>query len=282
MTRLHELEHQRKSLAEIRDILNSMRTLAYMETRKLARFLDAQHAVVESIEAAALLAWYPDVLPAAKVTTAVYLLVGSERGFCGDFNHALLRHLESALAEKAPGSPLLIVAGRKLFTLLEGDTRMVSSLDSASVVEEVTPLLNRLVTVLTSLQEKHGPLAVSCLYHGSEDGITMQRQLPPFQHLLARPARHAHPPLLNLTPQTLLGELADHYLFAALHEMLYTSLLVENRQRVAHLEGAVHHLDDESEKLARRSNILRQEEIIEEIEVILLGATDAGGTLWPR
>ena len=59
MTRLHELEHQRKSLAEIRDILNSMRTLAYMETRKLARFLDAQHAVVESIEAARLVSRCP-------------------------------------------------------------------------------------------------------------------------------------------------------------------------------------------------------------------------------
>ena len=46
MTRRHDLEHHRNSLAEIRDIMNSMNTLAYLETRKLSRFLDAQHAVV--------------------------------------------------------------------------------------------------------------------------------------------------------------------------------------------------------------------------------------------
>ena len=54
--------------------------------------------------------------------------------------------------------------------------------------------------------------------------------------------------------------------------MLYTSLMAENQQRVAHLEGAVKHLDDESAELVRQCNTLRQAEIIEEIEVILLSA----------
>lgn len=36
------------------------------------------------------------------------------------------------------------------------------------------------------------------------------------------------------------------------------------------IEGAVHHLDDESQQLLGRSNTLRQEEITEEIEVVLL------------
>ena len=88
-----------------------------------------------------------------------------------------------------------------------------------------------------------------------------------------------HPPLLNLSPQALLGELTDHYLFAALHAMLYTSLMIENQHRASHLDGAVKHLDDESDKLARHCNVLRQEEIIEEIEVILLSATISAETL---
>jgi len=55
--------------------------------------------------------------------------------------------------------------------------------------------------------------------------------------------------------------------------MLYNSLMVENLHRMAHLEGAVKHLDDKSAELARQCNALRQEEIIEEIEVILLSGT---------
>ena len=58
--------------------------------------------------------------------------------------------------------------------------------------------------------------------------------------------------------------------------MLYTSLMIENHQRVMHLDGAVKHLDDESAEMARKANTLRQEEIIEEIEVILLSAASLG------
>lgn len=278
MTRRRKLEQHRHSLNEIRDIMNSMKTLAYMETRKLARFLDAQHAVVQSIEDVAtdLLSFYPETLPDAKDTTAVYLLMGSERGFCGDFNHALLRHLELALQGQAADSPLLLAVGRKLYTLLEGDSRVTAFIDGASVVEEAAALLNQLVRELTALQDKHGVLSVYCLYHGSEDGIVMQRLLPPFHDLMHQPTRFPHPPVLNLEPAEFLIELTEQYLFAALFELLYTSLMAENHNRVAHLEGAVKHLDDESAELTRQSNALRQEEIIEEIEVILLSAASLG------
>jgi F-type H+-transporting ATPase subunit gamma len=48
--------------------------------------------------------------------------------------------------------------------------------------------------------------------------------------------------------------------------------MAESQQRVSHLDAALRHLDDQAADLARRSNALRQEEIIEEIEVILLSA----------
>jgi len=275
MSRRRNLERHRHSLGEIRDIMNSMKTLAYMETRKLARFLDAQNAVVRSIEEAAadLLGCHPEILPEVKEAAPVCLLIGTERGFCGDFNHALLRQLD-ALPASPP--PMLIAVGARLHALLEGDARLAAAVGGASVVEEVTSLLNRVTAEITALQDARGVPAVFCLYHGSEDGIVMQRLLPPFRFLPGRPPRFAHPPLLNLPPRELLAGLADHYLFAALHQMLYTSLMVENRHRVAHLEGAVRHLDDESAELAQRCNALRQEEIIEEIEVILLSAASLG------
>jgi hypothetical protein len=46
-----QIELHRRSLGEIRDIMNAMKNLAYMETRKLDRFLTAQHAVLDGIEA---------------------------------------------------------------------------------------------------------------------------------------------------------------------------------------------------------------------------------------
>jgi len=278
MTRRRNLERHRQSMAEIRDIMNSMKTLAYMETRKLARFLDAQHAVVQGMEdvAADLLGFYPATLPEMKETTPVYLLIGTERGFCGDFNHALVEYLETDLQDHPPGSPMLIAVGRKLYTLLEGDARVVASIDGASVAEEATALLNRVVSGLTTLQDKHGVLTVFCIYHGGDSDIVTQKLLPPFQGLAGMPPRYPHPPILNLAPAAFLAELTDQYLFAALHGILYTSLMVENHHRLAHLEGAVKHLEDASAELARQYNALRQEEIIEEIEVILLSAASLG------
>ncbi|MGD2112933.1 MAG: FoF1 ATP synthase subunit gamma [Gammaproteobacteria bacterium] len=275
MTRRRALEERRDSLAEIRDILDSMKTLAYMETRKLTRFLDAQHAVVQGIEAAALdlLDFYPGLLPRPHSPSALCLLVGSERGFCGDFNHALLDYLESTTHAHPAGGPLLIAIGRKLRTLLEHDARVVAMLDGASVVEEVTAVINRAVDEFAAVQEKHGGPSLACLYHSGQNDLVMQPLLPPFQGLVHRATRYSHPPVLNRPPGEVLIDLTDHYLPAALHRMLYTSLLVENRQRVAHLEGAVQHLDDQSAELVRQGNALRQEEIIEELEMILLNTS---------
>ncbi|RME33593.1 MAG: F0F1 ATP synthase subunit gamma [Gammaproteobacteria bacterium] len=275
VTRLHQLEHRRHSLLEIREIMGSMKTLAYMETRKLARFLEAQHAVVRSIEqmAADLLSFHPEILPAVEETTPVFLLIGTERGFCGDFNHALVRHLQAALQDHhLPGEPRLIAVGRRLANLVEEDSRACTLIDGATVAEEVPPLLSRLVDELAGLQPGHGLVSLYCLAHGAEGGPRMQRLLPPFQSLSRGGPRYPHPPDLNLPPRDFLIELADHYLFAALHEILYSSLMAENQQRVAHLEGAMDHLDEKLSVLGRQCNALRQEEIIGEIEVILLSA----------
>jgi hypothetical protein len=154
--------------------------------------------------------------------------------------------------------------------------RVAALVDGAAVVEEITAVLNRLADEIITLQQRHEALEVFCIYHGSEDKVVMQRLLPPFAGLAHQPQSFPHPPLLNLTPATLLAALTDQYLFAALHAMLYTSLMMENHHRITHLDGAVKHLDEQSKDLARQCNALRQEEIIEEIEVILLSAASLG------
>lgn len=275
MTRRRILERHRHSLTEIRDIMNSMRTLAHIEVRKLARLTGAQNTVVHSIEdvAADFLGFHPETLTEANEAAAVYLLIGTERGFCGDFNHTLLKHLESVSPAQPTGNGRLIAVGRKLHTLLEKDARVSTLIDGASVAEDVPVVLNQMVHELTTFQERHGALTVYGLYHSGEDGIVTHKLVPPFQDYLHQAPCFPHPPVLNQSPPEFLVELMDHYLFAALHQILYTSLMAENRRRVAHLEGAVKHLDNKSAELSRQSNALRQEEIIEEIEVILLSAT---------
>ena len=279
MTRRRDIEAHRDSLAEIREIMNSMKTLAYMETRKLARFLDAQQAVVASIEEAAgdFLEFYPETLPASVGATPVYLLIGAERGFCGDFVHPLVDQLEQALQAHPAQHPVIIAIGRKLHTLLEGDERVMAMLDGAGVVEDIPRLLDRILELLLDLQQRHLVLALYVIYHRGDEEIVTERLLPPFEKPVTGERHFSNAPALNLEPEAFMIELVDQYLFAALHALLFASLMAENHRRVIHLEGAVRHLDEKSAELQRQSNTLRQEEITEEIEVLLLSAVSLDG-----
>ena len=278
VTHRRDLERHRDGLSQIREIMNSMKTLAYMETRKLSRFLAAQQAVVGSIDevAADFVSYFPHTLPEAEPTQTVYMLIGSERGFCGNFNHVIVQQLDSDLVKEQANETALIAVGRKLHGLLADDGRLTAAIDGASTTEEVTSILIKIIEELSSLQEQHGAIDLYCCSHGKEDLIVTNKLLPPFQHHLHQRPAHHHPPVLNLPPDDFLVGLTEQYLFAALHEIVYTSLMQENNHRVAHLERAVRRLDEEAEDLTRKCNALRQEEIVEEIEVILLSATSLG------
>lgn len=275
MTALHELESRLQKLGDVREILTSMKNLAYMETRKLTRHLETQRRAVRLIETAAadFLAHYPQTRREGGSLPEIVVLIGSERGFCGNFNEQLLAFLGS----NKPASPRLATLGRKLAAKLEGDPRLAAALDGPSVAEEVTAVMDELASKIGGLHGEAGPAALDALFHDEKGEVRRMSLLPPFRDLAEEAPRHPFPPLLNLPPETFYVELVDQYLFAALQLALYTSLLAENQRRVQHLEGAVRHLDEQLANLEHRRRQLRQEEIIEEIEVILLNATDPDG-----
>jgi F-type H+-transporting ATPase subunit gamma len=275
MTRRRDLEHHRNSLTEIGEILSSMKTLAYMETRKLSRFLAAQQGVVESISevAADFLDHYPGLPVDTEDATPVFLVVGSERGFCGDFNRVVVRRLSDAIAASHHDGPRVISVGHRLRSLLEDDETVAASLDGASVAEEIPAVLRSLTDTLNSLQVGGTALSLVGIHHDDE-AVVLTSLLPPVLKEPTDGPRRPFAPLLNIPPEEFLRDLLDHYLFAALTYILYTSLMSENQRRVSHLDGAVRHIEQESGDLTRKCRALRQEEIVEEIEVILLSAAD--------
>lgn len=279
MSQRRHLDSRRRGLAEIREIMDSMRTLAFMETRKLGRPLTAQQALISDIETAAadLLAFHPEALPAARSDARssaaplapVYLLVGTERGFCGDFNHTVVAALR---AEPGAAEARLVVVGRRLDQLLADDPRVAARIDGANAAEELAEVLDRVAAALADLSTDGHPPHIDGIAHGPAGDIETRRLLPAFARPAEARSRYSDPPLLQLPPAALLAAITEHYLLAVLQGMLSASLLAENQRRVTHLEGAIRHLDTQSADLARRSNALRQEEIVEEIEVVLLSA----------
>jgi F-type H+-transporting ATPase subunit gamma len=272
MTRRREIEHRLHMFEEIRSIMSSMKTLAVLETHKLERFLDTQRRALRTVTDAAadFAAFHP--LPTAAPGTPVWVLVGSERGFCGDFNEAVV---EALAAQK--NAAAVITVGRKLAGRLRDESRIAARLDGPSMGEEVETVIVQLVDTLNRLQSDRGTLSVGVIHHAGREGeLRTQAILPPFEDLA--PGRvFGHPPLLNLDAEAFFAELVDQFLFAALHEVFYASLMAENYRRVRHLEGAIRHLEDHATQLGLKRNILRQEEITEELEVIMLSADALSG-----
>ena len=273
MSKRRDLETRIRSLNEIREIMNAMKNLSLMEVHRLNRFLDTQRRVVAGIEAAAadFLLFHPELYPGEEEFRNVHVLLGSERGFCGDFNESLVRALDNPIGSARVVT--LVVIGSKLAAKLTDDARVAAFLDGPSVVEEVDSVLMKLMKTITALRASShagGPLRLTVFHHDAAGERVKISDLRPFQKCEQTNIRFAHAPLLYLQPHVFVTGLAEQYLFAALHELLYSSLMAENQRRMQHMDSAVRRLERTSMELWQRRNILRQEEITEEIEVIML------------
>jgi F-type H+-transporting ATPase subunit gamma len=271
--RRHELNNHRRKLREIRDIMGSMKTLAAIETNKLGRFIQAQKTMTECISsiAADFLHFHPGVLPDMEPSSDVILVIGSERGFCGDFNDKVIEKLDQHFTRSVQEKAELIIVGSKLHPLLNATAGHNIHIQGADIAEEIVAVVDALAETFLSYQQA---VSMYVLHHtDQQDEIVIAKLLPPFSETSYAQSAFSNPPLLNMPARDFFLELIDHYLFNTLHRILYLSLTAENQYRIQHLENATRHLDDNTEELGRKINALRQEEIIEEIEVILLNAS---------
>jgi len=265
MSKRRDVEGHINSLTEIHSIMKSMKNLAMMEGQKLVRYQNMQQQVLDAITRA-----LNDVrchfAPEASWADAapIYLLLGSERGFCGAYNEQLLGVLEQ---QPGHGDAPVIGVGSRLVGPLEKSYPDAICLPGAAVADEVDKVLASAISTLNHQREKHGELRLEVIYFQPDTHeARCQSALPS----LEEKSGQGFAPLINLPSHQLLGELLEHYLFAVTHTLFFEAMLAENQRRMQHLDQAGRHIEHQSDDLRKRSNALRQEEIIEEIEVILL------------
>lgn len=275
MSGLAELSQRHARLQDISGIMTAMKSLSLVEARKLARFIDHQQRMRANIESAAadFLRFNPGVAAGGSAGTPVTLIViGSERGFCGNFNERIVQALDRLPTASAAAS--LVVVGQRLAARLDAHPQVVARLDGATVTEEVPAVLDRLIDALQALRpaDPDRAAALQCLGHDAAGEPALVPLLPLPSPAAAGATARADAPLLQLPPAAFYRELLDQFLLAALYGQLYASLAAESRQRLAHMEHALDRLDETLARLALRRNALRQERIVEEIEVMLSSA----------
>ena len=258
MSQRREIEARLALYDDLGGILGAMRSFALAELQRISRREEAQQEVVQVLREA--LQETAPFQPAREGALAdVWLLLGSVRGFCGSFNEDVVR----AWQAKADARQPLIVVGERLAATMPEQASLfpVAGADGGlDAVAAIDRILAAFATARRSLGKTCGLLA--CLR--DEDGVRWQRLLP----LPLAIAGAGLPPLINEAPATVAAGVAEHFLFHQLLALLLRSIRVENRQRLMQMENALRHLEQGSDELARQRNRLRQEEIVEEIEVI--------------
>jgi len=279
MSRRREIARRLDALSDIGGIMSAMKGLALMETRILSDFLVSQQRMVAGIETAAadFLVGHAEFVVEPLTGRELCVLVGSEQGFCGDFNEALLARMQALCKEKDAPLRWLVVGSRLAARIGERDC-VALALPGAIVADEVPVVLLRLTRELSGLlaRDEYAGYGLSALYHCDATGDLRMRHLLPLRDLPAPERTYPYPTELNLPPIEFLRGLTRHYLHAVLNEVLYSSLMAENRQRQAHMDRALQRLDEDSARLRLSYNTRRQEEITEEIEIILLSADMLG------
>lgn len=271
MSRFRKVESHLRQLEELQSIISSMKTLAQLELRKLGGIAENQGAMVQILDQAAsdYLRFFPE--PQTDTDKVVWLVIGSERGFCGPFNELLIQQLLRELPDRVGAERLVLAVGRKLGGRLAEKLPGCEALAGACTGEEIPTILTQVVGAIRDRLQHNGSAALRVIFHNDERGTVVNRRLLPPEKV-ALSAEHAFAPLLYLEPTRFFHEFLQHYLFLGLIRLLTVSLLAENRYRVQHLGGAVHRLDERLAVLRTRARSLRQEEITEEIEMILLGS----------
>lgn len=255
-------------LGDLRDVFDSMRTLSLVEIAKLSRNEPARRRLQEQLAAIAGASTSYFEAIAALRGPRLFVLVGSERGFCAGFNDAVARHWERITARDELAQA--IVVGGMLVERIGASRSIAASIGGPVIVEDIDAILISLLGRLSEIERRLAlPISLSTISNGRDD-VSVTAILP-FEPRGASP--NGHLPELNLAPNVFVREFIDQYVDAALHGVFATSLLSEHRARLAHMTTAIDRLDETTDALRRRAHRLRQEEITQEVETILLSAT---------
>jgi len=264
------------SLTDISDIMNAMKYLSIMESNKLSRYIQHQKRAMRSIELAAddFLHFHPELLSKSKPKSHIIVVIGSERGFCGNYNEVLYQKVQrNSEVENSNLQTTIITIGYKLHNKFEQHSQSHKALSGPRLVEEIPEIISELVASIdTKLDDQH-EVQLTVLYHlESKPEPQFQKVLPAFQNFDSNQVTYKTPPLTYLSNTALFYSLVDEYLFAMLNQIFYSAFMSENQYRIRHMDNSLNKLTEKISGLSLKRNEYRQEEITEELEVIMLSA----------
>lgn len=147
MSRRRQIAKKLEAYGDIRTMLSAMKSISMMELHKLGGQLERQRHILKTVEqvAADFLSFHDLPLETEKT---LCIVIGSERGFCGDFNEDFLPAIEKI---QARGDRLLLV-GSRLAKRFSEEESSHNSLPGPNIAEEIPAALENVAHWLTNIQ----------------------------------------------------------------------------------------------------------------------------------
>lgn len=283
MTKLSQLKNRIAGLAEVKDIIGAMKNLSLMETNKVTKYVIHQNESLKMLQniAADFLTFNPTIKEKLVLKKPeLFILLGSERGFCSNYNETILQYWQRYTAETNVTDATIIVIGNKLATKFATEFpvyTVLTKLNGANVAEEIPAvilsLLTELANSLVAKKSSFNPEAWAIVWNDEANGGIATKLLRPLQDFgTIKTVSYADPPFLYLTPELFFGDFINHYIFVILQQVFLQAFLSENKQRLKHMDAALDWIGNKNDSLLHRLGQIRQEEITEEIEVVMLSA----------
>jgi len=166
-----------ETYGEVRAILAAIKNMALAELHRLAGLHENQRRAMRTVERAAadFVAFHPPL--ESEDAPRACIVVGSERGFCGEFNTVLA---QAASASHSRGERVLLVGARLAERAAQLDLAL-ESVPGANVAEELAPTLERVLAWLEQVQREApgGAARVSALLQDPDAPRMLQRTLVP-------------------------------------------------------------------------------------------------------
>jgi len=274
MIELQKLKKKVETLKDLKDVVSSMKAYANFTISKSKKELpfirEYQNSIEDSI--AYMVTYFPELKEFKKYKGKnIYIIFGAQEGLCGGYNQKLIDFYKNFEKDKS----FLIIIGEKIADeLKEYKIKFDYFFKGVSNIDSINSKVFKLVDFLGSLYSKEDIHQLNIIYSKllptNEIIIKKDKILPPDFEKFEKYIQIKEP-LLYLDKDIILDNLIEEYILISLYRAYVEALSSENQARLITMQNAEKHLEKKSIKLNEKLNILRQEEITNELLEIING-----------
>ncbi|WP_028582375.1 F0F1 ATP synthase subunit gamma [Desulfogranum japonicum] len=284
METLEQLQRKIETAHDLLSVVKTMKSLAAVNIRQYegaAASLDRYYVVVDT-GLQALFREQAEIPQRHVKKHAVYLVLGSDQGMCGQFNEVVVKYAyDHAEKLKAEGNTCVFwAAGERVHSALEQGFGAAEFFSLPNSISGISNKMQRIMETFATWQKQREVGTLYIVYNRQEKKTIgyhpfMQRIFPFDDHWLEEKRKKEWPsrciPMLGLPPAMLFEHLLHQYMFASFFRAFAQSMASENAARLTAMQAAEKNIMEMREKLQGTYREARQNVITSELLDIVSG-----------